>query len=118
MGALRSKHLKSGWELTQLNSITLIEIPAVTPQNPLREHMTSKYTKQQVELACEIFNVPYDQVILLRDGLLVKGGKVWWRSEDGPEHVKSEDDWDNIVECPDVYQMKEPKIKIVYEENT
>jgi hypothetical protein len=80
--------------------------------------MTSKYTEQQIKLACEIFNVPCDQVVLLRDGLLVRGGMVWWRSEDGPERVSSGAAWNNIVEFPELYRMKEPKIKIVYEENT
>lgn len=55
--------------------------------------------------------------IRIRDGWVSQGAKVWWRGNDGPEVVTlTGSHWFNAIVFPAYYQMKEPAVKITYED--
>lgn len=55
----------------------------------------------------------------VRDGWVTADQQVWWWSEEGPQACNAGDldHARNMREYPDVYSIKEPSYRIVYEEN-
>ncbi|MNK29184.1 hypothetical protein D3C87_475750 [compost metagenome] len=53
----------------------------------------------------------------IKDGVIARGDKVWWRGECGPEHLTADDtsgNWDNIKAYPDIYSHKRPYFRVEY----
>jgi hypothetical protein len=74
------------------------------------------FTKEQVNYLSEVFGIDAtEEVLKVSDGFVKNSGMVWWKYQFGPEHVKASEHWDNIKACPDVYSVKEPTYKVVYE---
>ena len=75
------------------------------------------FTPEQITYLQQVFQIDATQEVLpVKDGFTKKGDTVWWRGECGPQQVLVEKDWDNIKSYPNVYSVKEPKYKIVYED--
>jgi len=69
-----------------------------------------------VNYLSEVFGIDAtEEVLKVSDGFVKNSGMVWWKYQFGPEHVKASEHWDNIKACPDVYSVKEPTYKVVYE---
>jgi hypothetical protein len=74
------------------------------------------FTESQIAYLSEVFGIDAtEEVLKVSDGFVKKSSKVWWKYQFGPEHVKASEHWDNIKAYPDVYSVKEPKYKVVYE---
>jgi hypothetical protein len=71
-----------------------------------------KFTKEQVDFISRYF-VPtvLDSVRVVRDGIVTKSDKVWWRMEDGPMEVVGNlgTHWKNMSNYPNVYQHDKPE---------
>lgn len=75
------------------------------------------FTPSQTKYLQQVFQIDVTQEVLpVKDGFVKKGDTIWWRYQYGPENVKADEHWDNIKGYPDVYSIKEPKYKIVYED--
>lgn len=61
-----------------------------------------------------VFGLKREETLPVRDGVVRKDTKVWWRGNDGPQLITAGDEWVNIKEYPDAYQLKEPKTKVEY----
>jgi hypothetical protein len=74
------------------------------------------FTASQIKYLSEVFDVDAtEEVLEVSDGFVKNSSKVWWKYEFGPEHVKASEHWDNIKDCPDLYSVKEPMYKVVYD---
>lgn len=72
----------------------------------------SLFTKEELEELAAFFNLKMAEDRLpVRDGYVTKGQMVWWRCNEGPEHVRASHHWDNIQAYPTAYQISEPKVK-------
>ena len=56
------------------------------------------------------------EVLPVRDGVVTRDSKVWWRGESGAQHIRAGElsHWRNSREYPSAYQLKEPTRKVVY----
>jgi hypothetical protein len=76
------------------------------------------FTESQITYLSEVFGIDAtEEVLTVSDGFVKKSGKVWWKYQFGPEHVEASKHWDNVKDCPDLYSVKEPTYKVVYESN-
>lgn len=73
-------------------------------------------TQEQLDQIATVFNLERTETLPVRDGVVGKKSLVWWRCNEGAVNVKAENHWDNIARYPDLYQIAEPKVKIVYED--
>ena len=77
------------------------------------------FTEKQLQELATIFGLKkVEDVLPVRDGFVTKETIVWWRCEDGPLLVKAGDltIWDNIKNYPHDYQLKQPNIRVEYED--
>lgn len=77
------------------------------------------FTEEQLQELATIFGLTQqDDTLPVRDGYVHKDSMVWWRCDKGPELVKASDPthWDNIRHHPQVYQLNEPVVQIVYKD--
>jgi len=77
------------------------------------------FTEEQLQELATIFGLTRQENLLpVRDGFVTKEGMVWWRCEDGPLLVKAGNlaNWDNIKNCPLAYQLKQPNVRVEYED--
>lgn len=73
------------------------------------------FTEEQLKELETLFDLKRTQEVLpVRDGVVIKNQKVWWRGEDGPQHVLAEKEWANIREFPNLYQLAEPRVQVIY----
>jgi hypothetical protein len=92
------------------------EITFTKEQTSSSENIT--FSSSQVKYLSEVFGIDAtEEVLKVSDGFVKKSSKVWWKYEFGPEHVKALEYWDNIKDYPDLYSVKEPTYKVVYESN-
>jgi len=78
---------------------------------------TKHFTAEQIAELAAIFNLEVrdpDHVLPVRDGVVRLGQPIWWRSEDGPAYVASNEHWPNIREYPTAYSVAEPRVKVQY----
>lgn len=63
-----------------------------------------------------IFGLKRDkETLAVRDGVVVRGELIWWRSKDGPKHVVADGShWINMSGFPDMYQLKQPRFYVEY----
>ena len=76
-------------------------------------HFTQEQLKE-LETIYGLKRVLPEGTLPVRDGVVTKETKVWWRGQTGPDHVVARYHWENICEFPKVYQLAEPKRKLVY----
>lgn len=75
----------------------------------------AQFTEEQLNELERIYGLKrVAESIEVRDGMLMRGEKVWWRCENGPELVNSEKDWYNICKFPEAYSINEPRTKVEY----
>lgn len=77
------------------------------------------FTEEQLQELATIFGLKkVEDVLPVRDGFVTKETMVWWRFEGGPVLVKAGDldNWNNIKNYPYVYQLKQPNIRVEYED--
>jgi hypothetical protein len=57
----------------------------------------------------------FPDLIPVRDGVVKEHQKVWWRSEEGPQHISVLEGChrSNIKEFPELYSLQEPKFRII-----
>jgi hypothetical protein len=92
------------------------EITFAKEQTSSSENIT--FSSSQIAYLSEVFGIDAtEEVLKVSDGFVKKSGKVWWKYQFGPEHAKASEHWDNIKGYPDLYSVKEPKYKVVYESN-
>jgi hypothetical protein len=88
------------------------------------EKIMNTLTTQQLKQIAETFGLTFvkypEETLPVRDGIVMKGDKVWWRANRGPELVVANDHrttWTNIRNFPELYQIEEPTIeKIIYKD--
>lgn len=74
-------------------------------------------TQAQLNQIAKVFGLTAVEATLpVRDGIVFKTDKVWWRGDNGPEHVLAGDSshWQNIRIFPSVYQIARPQTEITY----
>ena len=78
----------------------------------------SHFTEAQLAGLETIFGLQRGDTLPVRDGVVTRSTKVWWRGASGPELVIAGDPlhWGNIRDYPDVYQLTEPITRILYVE--
>ena len=80
--------------------------------------MLKHFTKEQILELSTVFGilpiVDLGDTLPVSDGVVTKGDMVWWKSEDGPEHVLASNDWENIRRYPQYYSIEKPSYKIEY----
>ncbi len=77
------------------------------------------FTEEQLQELTTIFGLTrQDDILPVRDGFVTKEALVWCRCEEGPELVKAGDSlhWDNIRCHPHFYQLKQPNVRVEYED--
>ena len=77
------------------------------------------FTEEQLQELATIFGLTRQEDLLpVRDGFVTKETMVWRRCEDGPILVKADDlnNWNNIKNYPHVYQLKQPNVRVEYED--
>ena len=78
------------------------------------EHMAGRFSEADLKELEAVFEIkrrnPAD-VAVIRDATITRGQLVWWRGEYGPEHVLSDQHWDNIKEYPQLYSVTRPRIQ-------
>ncbi len=77
------------------------------------------FTEEQLQELSTIFGLKkVEDVLPVRDGFVTKETMVWWRRKDGPILVKAGDSvhWNNIKNYPHVYQLKQPNVRVEYED--
>jgi len=79
----------------------------------------AQFTEAQLLELESIYGLKRKNILPVKDGVIKKGEMVWWRSEEGPQHVVAEDAegvWDNIKAYPRVYSLAKPIVstKVVY----
>lgn len=75
------------------------------------------FTNDQLDEIATVFGLRRKTDVLpIKDGVVSKDQKVWWRGEDGPEFVIAEKEWDNIRHYPEIYSHVRPAGKFVYED--
>ena len=72
---------------------------------------TRHFTEEQIKELETIFGLKHIESLPVRDGIITRNQKLWWRSKNGPELVSAENHWLNINDNPDLYQLNQPKIK-------
>lgn len=60
--------------------------------------------------------IEWVKTLQIRDGFVEPTDKIYWRSEDGPEHVTASVHWANIKEFPELYSFARPTHRIVYDD--
>ncbi len=76
-------------------------------------------TEEQLQELSTLFGMKkVEDVLPVRDGFVTKETMVWWRHKNGPILVKAGDlaNWDNIKNCPHFYQLKQPNVRVEYED--
>jgi len=77
----------------------------------------SNFTPEQLQELEARYGLVPSLTFPVRDGVVQEGDTVWWRAEDGPEQVRVDNThFKNIKLFPDAYQIKEPRVKIIYED--
>lgn len=77
------------------------------------------FTEEQLQELATIFGLTrQDDILHVRDGFVTKETMVWWRRKNGPILVKAGDldNWNNIKNYPHVYQLKQPNVRVEYED--
>lgn len=77
------------------------------------------FTEEQLQELATYFGLKkVEETLPVRDGLVSKDTLVWWRGQQGPEHTLagSPEHWENIRKFPKTYQLKEPRVRVVYED--
>jgi len=81
-------------------------------------HEVKTLTKEQLEQIAATFGLTFvklpEDTLPVRDGIVDRLTRVWWRGEDGPDLVIAGDEWLNIKGFPNIYTLAEPKIKLEY----
>lgn len=74
------------------------------------------FTEEQLNELATVFGLTRVETLPVRDGVVSKTCKVWWRYEEGPEQVVAGDPshWGNIRDYPSAYQLAKPQIKMTY----
>lgn len=79
------------------------------------------FTSEDIQELSRIFGITPVAVekFKVKDGFVQLGDKVWWASEDGPEHViVTYNELVNIRQYPEIYSIAEPlfieEVKIIY----
>ena len=72
------------------------------------------FTEEQLDEIATTFGLKREETLPVRDGVVTKATKVWWRGVHGPKRVTASEDWRNIRNYPDLYQLKEPSTRITY----
>lgn len=73
-------------------------------------------TEAQLDQIATVFGLTPKDTLPVRDGVVGRGDKVWWRNEYHPEHVYAAEHWYNIRNYPDAYQLAKPKTRSIYED--
>jgi hypothetical protein len=78
----------------------------------------SQFTEEQLNELATIFGLKRNKDVLpVRDGVVTREERVWWRCATGPEHVQASAHWGNIRNFPELYQVTEPHVaNITYAE--
>jgi hypothetical protein len=97
------------------DSVKVTEEITFTPiQTSSSENIT--FSSSQIQYLSEVFGIDAsEEVLKVSDGFVRKASVVWWKYQFGPENVKASEHWVNIKDYPEVYSIKEPKFKVVYE---
>ena len=74
----------------------------------------SLFTEEQLKELEIVFNLKRVASLPVRDGQVNRTDYVYWRSDEGPEHVLANDHWDNIKGSPQYYSLKEPRTAVQY----
>lgn len=74
------------------------------------------FTEEQLKELATVFGLTRAETLPVRDGVVSKTCKVWWRGNDGPELVVAGDPthWENVRNYPSAYQLTKPKMKLTY----
>lgn len=75
------------------------------------------FTQEQLQYLEAVFGLkPIQETLPVRDGVVTKETKVWWRGAAGPElvHANDKNHWGNIKRYPEIYQLKKPDFKVTY----
>ena len=78
---------------------------------------TKNFTAEEIAELAAIFGLEAkapDNILPVRDGVVRRGQPIWWRAEDGPAYVSSDEHWANIREYPTAYSVAEPRVKVQY----
>ena len=76
----------------------------------------NNFTEEQLQELETIFNIKRRDTLPVRDGVVSPTSKVWWRCVEGKQHVIAGDHWFNIKKYPSVYQIKEPRTSVIYQD--
>ena len=76
----------------------------------------SRFTEEQLKELETIFGLKREEETLpVRDGVVTKDTLVWWKGQQGLEHVLASNHWYNIQEHPQVYQLEKPNVvQVIY----
>lgn len=74
----------------------------------------SLLTEEQLNQIATVFGLKAKKHFPVRDGYVTEDDKVWWRCENGPEHVLVKQHMHDLLEFPQAYQLARPQTKIVY----
>ena len=75
----------------------------------------ANFTEEQLRELETTFGLIRQETLPVRDGVVARNDKVWWRSANGPEYVSVHAmHWENIKNFPSAYQIAEPKTAITY----
>lgn len=84
---------------------------------PARVIKSPHFTTEQLRELQVLFDLhPRSDVYPVRDGSVHLDDYVWWRCEDGPQHVRVKDHLANLIEFPHLYQLVRPQTEIRYTE--
>lgn len=73
------------------------------------------FNEDQIKYLEKVYGLkPVGETLPVRDGIVTKEDKVWWRCSSGPQLITAENDWRNIKEFPEIYSLNEPKVEVKY----
>ncbi len=73
-----------------------------------------EFTEKQLQELETVFNLTRVETLPIKDGRIAKHQKVWWKCEEGPQHVFAESHWENILKYPEIYSLGEPRYTVTY----
>jgi hypothetical protein len=74
------------------------------------------FSEEQLKELESLYELKSKETREVFDGVVTRGAMVWWKGEDGPEHVSTSghSHWNNLRNFPKLYSISKPATKLVY----